>query len=90
MVERIFELMKERKINGKQLAFESGMSKGIVTDWRTGRSKPSAEALIKLAEYFNVSIDYLCGLTDDRAPIGGDSKKKQARRISRRRCGIAA
>ena len=75
MIERIIKLMKERKLNGVQLAAEMGLYKNAVSEWKTGKVKPSTELIIKLAEYFEVSTDYLLGLTDDRSPIGGDSKK---------------
>ena len=90
MIERIMELMKERKLNGVQLAAECGVPKSAVSAWKRGDYKPSAEAITKLAEYFGVSADYLLGLTDDCAPIGGSGKKKHARRTLRRLCGIAA
>ena len=90
MIERILELMEERRLNGIQLAAECGFAKNAISEWKTGKRKPGASAITKLAEYFGVSADYLLGLTDDRAPIGGGGKKKHARWTSRRRCGIAA
>ena len=40
---------------------ELNLTNGNISHWRAGRSKPSLDAVIKLADYFNVSIDYLVG-----------------------------
>ncbi|MDR2354402.1 MAG: helix-turn-helix domain-containing protein [Deltaproteobacteria bacterium] len=46
------------------LANAVGVSLKRIQDWEQGRSKPNLNALIKLANYFNVSIDQLLGLAD--------------------------
>ena len=43
---------------------EIGLAQGSLKNWRNNKSKPSTDALIKLAEYFKVSIDYLLDRTD--------------------------
>ena len=88
MIERILELMKERRLNGIQLSNDLGLAKSSLSEWKKGKAKPGHDAIIKLAEYFEVSADYLLGLTDERGPIGG-GKKKQPRLTLRRRCVIA-
>ena len=62
--DRIFELMHEHNMNAKQFAELTGISQGNVTDWKKGRSKPSIKAIEKIANNFNVSIDYLLGNTN--------------------------
>ncbi len=64
--DRIDELIKERGITAKQLSQDIGVSPGNITDWKNGKSKPSAEAITKIADYFNVSADYLLGRSDIR------------------------
>ena len=59
MIERIKALMSERSVNGRQLAMEIGLNHGIVSDWEKGKAKPSTDAIIKIANYFSVSTDYL-------------------------------
>ena len=44
-----------------------GLNNSSVTCWKRG-SKPKAETIKKLSEYFGVSVDYLIGLTDDPHP----------------------
>lgn len=53
--------MEKRNISNKQLADAIGVSPGNVSDWKSGRSKPSAEVLVKIAKFLNVSVDYLLG-----------------------------
>lgn len=66
MIERILELMKNRNISANKLIIELGLSNSIISDWKRGKSKPSTKAVIKLADYFGVSTDYL--LKGVRAP----------------------
>ena len=49
----------------KKLSEATGISTGNISDWKSGRSKPTAEALILVADFFNCSIDYLLGRTDN-------------------------
>ncbi len=41
-----------------------GLSTNKLQEWKTGHTKPTIEQLLKLADYFKVSIDYLLGRTD--------------------------
>lgn len=64
MINRILELLHEKGITQKQLADAVKVSTGNISDWKAGKAKPSIEVLTRIAEYFNVSIDYLVGRTD--------------------------
>lgn len=66
--DRVFELLKERGLTAADAAKATGISQGNFTEWRKARNNPSYGALVKLAAYFNVSIGYLSGETDDPAP----------------------
>lgn len=63
--ERIKYLRGEKGIGQNMLAKELGFSNASISYWETGKQEPCAEALFKLALYFNVSADYLLGITDD-------------------------
>lgn len=52
------KLCNERNIKPNPLGRELGFSSGVVTKWKQG-SFPNTETLMKLAKYFDVSIDYL-------------------------------
>lgn len=60
-VERIFNLIEENYLTAKEFATMCELSPGNVTDWKTGRAKPSIESLKKISSNFNVNIDWLLG-----------------------------
>lgn len=63
--ERLKELRTEKNIGQNALAKVLGLSNASVSYWETGKQTPSAEAVFKLAQFFNVSADFLLGLKDD-------------------------
>ena len=62
--ERLRILRKNRKISQETLAEAIGVSKSTVSQYETNINDPSDPVKIGIAKYFNVSIDYLMGLTD--------------------------
>ena len=77
MTERVLLLIKECEASDKQLTAELGIGHGVITEWRKGRNKPGTEAIVKLADYFNVSADYLLGRTNIKSPMDIPGKKKE-------------
>ena len=63
--ERLKELRAEKNIGQNALAKALNLSNASLSYWETGKQIPSAEVIFKLAQYFNVSADYLLGLKDD-------------------------
>ena len=55
------DLRVEKVLSQTQLAKDLSLSKGIVSMWENGKREPTLFYLIKLADFFNVSIDYLAG-----------------------------
>ena len=47
------------------LGMELGMSQNTISRYETGTREPSHDELITIADYFDVSIDYLLGRTDN-------------------------
>ena len=58
---RIKELRERAGKQQKELAIDLGVSQPTVSDWESGRKIPSAKSTSKLADYFQVPIDYLLG-----------------------------
>lgn len=54
-------LRKKKGISQVDLAEQLGFSKSLIGLYETGDRKPSFEALEAIADYFNISIDYLMG-----------------------------
>ncbi|HAP5512343.1 TPA: helix-turn-helix transcriptional regulator [Enterococcus faecalis] len=61
--EIIKELTKRKKMSIRQLEITLGYSNGYFSKWK--KVSPNSEGLQKVAEYFNVSVDYLLGRTDN-------------------------
>lgn len=57
------QLRKSRKLNQATLAEALGMSQATITSWENGKRIPDIEMLVKLADYFGVTTDYLLGRT---------------------------
>ena len=72
MTERVLKLIKECGLTDKQIAVESGIGHGKITEWRKGRNKPGTEAIVKLADYFGVTTDYLLGRTGEKGDEDND------------------
>ena len=58
---RLTELRLLENLTQKQLAEHLNISQGNLCDWEKGRSEPDIQRLIQLADFFNVSLDYLMG-----------------------------
>ncbi|KYD11409.1 hypothetical protein B4102_2137 [Heyndrickxia sporothermodurans] len=59
--ERLILLRTEKKLNQTELANELNVSKAIISKYEKGAASPSYEMLWKLANFFDVSVDYLIG-----------------------------
>ncbi len=65
MYPRIRDLREDKDMNQTQMAKVLGMSQTGYSKYETGENDIPTAILIKLAEYHNVSIDYLLGQTDN-------------------------
>lgn len=61
---RIKELRIENQLSQKSLAEQISVSQKAIDFWEKGINEPKASYIIKLAKFFNVSSDYLLGITD--------------------------
>ena len=59
---RLFELRKELNLTQASLAKKLGVSQKAIDFWEKGINEPKASHIIVLANFFNVSTDYLLGL----------------------------
>mgnify|MGYP002521199767 CR=1 FL=1 len=63
--ERLKELRIEEGLSQKKLAEAIGSSQKAIDFWEKGINEPKASYIVSLANFFNVSTDYLLGRTDD-------------------------
>ena len=61
---RLAELRKAKNLTQKQLAQALNLSETGIQNYENSRRKPAYDVLIALADFFDVSIDYLVGRTD--------------------------
>ena len=81
-VKKLLELLDECGEPTYKVEKNAGISSTSFQGWKNERFKPSTEAIVKLARYFNVSTDYLLGLSDERntqQPIQQQSSSLTAR-----------
>lgn len=58
MYEKFAELLEKTNKNAYQVSKDTGIAQSVLSDWKSGRSKPKADKLKILADYFGVSIEY--------------------------------
>ncbi|MCL2696594.1 MAG: helix-turn-helix domain-containing protein [Oscillospiraceae bacterium] len=58
-------LMQSRNVSSYKFTKDTGIDNGLISKWKNGIQLPSAVSLIKIADYFEVSVDYLLGRTDN-------------------------
>ena len=61
---RLKELRKSKNISQLKLALDLNMNQNSISRYETGEREADYETLIKFADYFNVSLDYLLGRTN--------------------------
>ena len=71
---RIKVLRETKRISMRQAASEIGIPYTTYVNYEKGVREPNSDMLITLANYFNVSVDYLVGRTDNPAPQNEGSR----------------
>ena len=59
MYEMFDKLLQMNGVSAYKVAKETGISSATLSDWKLGRSTPKLDKLQKIADYFNVGVDYL-------------------------------
>lgn len=62
---RLKELRKRKGISQLRLATDLNTTQNTISRYETGEREPGIDELIKIADYFNVSVDYLIGRTEN-------------------------
>ena len=75
---RIRDLREDMDLRQIDVAKATGIDQKTLSNYETGKTNPDSFALIKLADFFHVSIDYLVG----RLNIDVKEKKKKKKRLS--------
>ena len=62
---RLKELRKRKGLSQLRLATELNTTQNTISRYETGEREPGISELIKIADYFNISVDYLIGRTEN-------------------------
>jgi len=68
--ERIRNLRIDNNFTQEHIAKSLNLKQNTYCQYETGASKYPIDVLIKLAKFYDTSVDYLLGLTDNPAPYG--------------------
>jgi transcriptional regulator with XRE-family HTH domain len=78
-ISRIDQILKKRGISGYKMTKDLGLSSGIYSQWVTKKTKPSLRTLRMIAEYLDVSVEYL---------LTGEEKEKTPAQTSESLSGL--
>ena len=70
MYQRIRDMREDRDLKQRQVAEFLNCSQQVYSNYELGQRDIPTDILILLARFHNVSVDYILGLTDIRAPRG--------------------
>lgn len=77
MYKRIRDLREDRDLTQKQIGQLLNMSQTGYNQYEIGKNDVPTKILIELAKFYNTSIDYLVGLTDEQKPYPRTKKTKE-------------
>lgn len=86
-IQRLLNLINEKGISRKQFSIDVQINKNQLKRWEDLGTVPNRTTLTVIAQYFNVSVEYLLGETDERftkekSPAGAGLKEKHWRLIT--------
>jgi len=58
LYKKFADLLDENNKTAYQVSKETGIAQSVLSDWKTGRSKPKFDKLMALAKYFEVPVEY--------------------------------
>ena len=66
---RLKQIRKERNITQLKLALDLSLNQNSISRFQSGAHEADYATLIRIADYFNVSLDYLLERSDDSSPF---------------------
>lgn len=73
--DRFYNLRTEKHWSQQTAADRLGVSRAAISSWETGLRKPTGDMMEALADYFNVSVDYLIGKEEVNEVILDDKQR---------------
>jgi len=84
-IERILALLQQRGVTQYRLSKDLGISESVISSWKRNVQKPSTDIVVKIAEYLNVTTDYLLGVKENpetSAATGREHSKDETDLVS--------
>jgi len=75
MVERIRSLREDKDKSQTEIAALIHVGQKTYSDYETRKIRVPVESLIALAKYYNVDMNYICGITNEKKPFPEMGKK---------------
>lgn len=87
LADRIVELRKKKGWSQEELAEAAGVTRQSVSKWESAQSVPDLDKILKLAEIFGVTTDYL--LKDEKTSEGRQEKNREEKKTEEKAEGNA-
>ena len=71
MKNRIRELRRAKNITMKQLGLSIGLAESTISQYETGKRQPDNTTLLKLSDYFGVTVGYILGAEKSAPTVAG-------------------
>lgn len=84
-MENLKALRESKKITQSQLGEYLGAKKSAISLWESGKRQPDQETLVRIATFFNVTVDYLLGRDPTTAPVPAKEMTPADRRAEGRK-----
>ena len=81
--QRIKMLREKRGLSQSEVAKRLGVARTTYSGYELGTREPDQNTLMKLARFFDVSVDYLIGNTDNPTPPDGNNEEVDIRQLIR-------
>lgn len=84
IAQHIVLLRKENRLTQEQLAEVLGITRGSLSMYEIGKREPDLQLVVRIAQHFQVSTDFLLGVSKDRFPLSLDGLTEEDKQTVRR------
>ena len=75
--DKFVDLCNERGISPNKAAIEIGFNRTSISKWKKSGFTPQNKTLVKIAQYFGVSVDYLSGASENKISLSDSGETKE-------------
>lgn len=81
MYEKFSKLLHQRGLRPSDVSRATGINSAVFSEWKRGKSTPKTDKLVKLAEFFEVPLEYFTSCDDNKKSTSPDEKRSAAIRF---------